>query len=245
MYGQRAASFLATFALLLSACAFKPNLGDGQVRCGNDGRCPPNQHCEDDGLCYGPPTATGGTCVPTHCFVGWCGLVNDGCGQTIDCGPCNPVVTDDLGAPHDLANCTPSVRCIPGESCGDLADGCGNILHCGDCATPGTCSASVPNRCACSPRTCADLHANCGALPDGCGGVNDCFPAGPTRCPMRTGICGGGAPYVCGLGSGCQALTECPAGACGLIPDGCRRYLDCRCPAGHICGGGGKPNVCN
>jgi hypothetical protein len=185
----------------------------------------------------------GGTCVPTHCFVGWCGMVPDGCGHMLDCGACNPPPPADLGMP-DLAGCVPSVKCVAGESCGNIDDGCGNILHCGDCAMPGTCSATTPNRCGCTPdkSSCDENKATCGAYPDGCGGFNNCFPGGALKCAM--GNCGGGGPYTCGKGAGCTPLKECPAGACGLIPDGCRRYLTCGCPSGQICGGGGKPNQC-
>jgi hypothetical protein len=243
MYGQRAALFLATFALLVaSGCAFNPNLGDGQVRCGSERRCPPGQQCEDDGLCYAPATAAGNSCIPTHCFVGWCGAVPDGCGHMLDCGPCNPP-PPDLGTP-DLAGCTPSIKCIAGESCGNIDDGCGRQLHCGDCATPGTCSADKPNRCGCVPKTCKDVGATCGAYPDGCGGVNNCSSDGQARCAPGSGFCSGGGPYTCGKTKGCKPLEACPTGACGLIPDGCRRYLDCACPAGQVCGGGGKANVC-
>src|SRR4051812_32580152 len=181
MYGRRVSELLPLFALLLTACAFKPNLGDGQVRCGSDGRCPPGQQCSDDGICYKAPATAGGTCIATHCFVGWCGAVPDGCGEMLDCGPCQ-TTSVDASVSLDLAGCVASVACEPGRSCGKIDDGCGRLLDCGDCPMPGTCSATEPNRCGCTPKTCAEVGASCGSYPDGCGGIDNCFPGGAAKC---------------------------------------------------------------
>jgi hypothetical protein len=235
----------ALAVLGLSSCIFSPNLGDGQVRCGPSNECPPGQACvAGDGFCHKVVPSPNGTCIPVHCFVGWCGPVSDGCGKTIDCGPCNPGPTDG-GVPADMTGCKSTRRCTTGLSCGYIDDGCGNQLDCGECALPHACSNTTPNQCTCTPKSCADVGATCGHYPDGCGTILNCFPDMGMACEMGTGFCGGGGPYVCGKVGGCNPLPGCPPGACGQIPDGCRGTLRCgNCPAGQICGGGGKPNVC-
>jgi hypothetical protein len=243
---RREVLVLASFALGLAGCVFNPDLGDGQVRCGSHNACPPGQSCGDDALCHVGAKSPDGDCVPLHCFVGWCGPVADGCGHSVDCGPCNVDVGHDLGTP-DLAGCAPSVQCLAGDSCGSVDNGCGGALSCGDCTVAGSCSNQRPNHCACKPKTCADVGATCGRYPDGCGTVLNCFPPGTTSCLManRT-VCGGVQPYTCGPATRvCNALKVCPAGACGDIPDGCRNVLHCGdCPVGQICGGGGKASIC-
>src|SRR6185369_2095935 len=97
-------------------CSFSPDLGNGDVRCGAGGQCPPGQHCQTDRYCHadGSDGGTGGngdagglkdlgSCNPRRCQPGWCGPLDDGCGHTPDCGPCDP--GDDLAVPDpvDLA----------------------------------------------------------------------------------------------------------------------------------------------
>jgi hypothetical protein len=236
-------------ACAAAGCAFSPKIEDGVIACSPERNCPPGFGCGGDQLCYRSqavrrsPTSDAGACVRRHCFRGWCGAVDDGCGGQLDCGPCNPPSDSDgdggsvASRPPDLAGCQPSHACIAGVSCGLIDDGCGQLVSCGDCSVPRTCSSTSPNSCVCRPKTCADLNANCGMHPTGCGGMMKCgtCSGGDT--------CGGGGPYRCGPGS-CSAIV-CPPGACGPIPDGCRGILHCGpCPDGAVCGGAGTPNVC-
>jgi hypothetical protein len=223
-------------------CVFSPALGNGDVHCGPSGECPPNMSCRDDGLCWAAGTMaaqpSAGACIPLHCYIGYCGPIEDGCGKTIDCGPC----TTAIGS-ADMAGCTPKRSCEKGVTCGTIDDGCGRPLHCGPCPTAQACSNTTPNQCICTPKSCADVGATCGRYPDGCGTILDCFPDGGTSCAV--GRCGGGGPYTCGKGDGCVPLTTCPPHACGPIPNGCNGVLRCgACTAPEVCGGGGKPNVC-
>jgi hypothetical protein len=233
----------------IAGCVFRPLIGDGQVHCGANGSCPPSFTCASDGLCYSGTTSTTNIdagCTPLHCYVGWCGPIDDGCGSTIDCGSC-AVSMPDSGTPpsDDMAGCKPTHAC-GGGACGTIDDGCGKKLACGDCTVANTCSATTPNSCACVPKTCAAVKATCGEYPDGCGHTLDCFPAGAGSCLQQgNGICGDGGPYTCGKISVCHPLKACPTGACGTIPDGCLDVLNCgNCAAGQVCGGGGTPNVC-
>jgi hypothetical protein len=76
-------------------------------------------------------------------------------------------------------------------------------------------------------------------MSDGCGGTLDCGMG----CPAATPVCGGGGPNICGAGS-CVPLAKCPAGACGMVSDGCAATLACSCPAGQVCAGDGTANHC-
>lgn len=252
---------LAATMLVAAGCSFSPRLGNGQLACGAAGDCPPGYQCGSDQRCYlagtlPMPTSDGGTtaCVPLHCFIGWCGPIDDGCGHMIDCGSCNPmsdmaVPVNDAGmsVPVDMAGCVAKKSCIAGTTCGTVDDGCGRQLACGDCAAANTCSSSTANSCACKPKTCSDVGATCGSYPDGCGTVLDCWPSGTSACgPGNSkGSCGGGGPYTCGKSGSCHPLTACPANACGDIADGCAGVLHCGgCTGGKICGGPGKANQC-
>jgi hypothetical protein len=231
----------------VAGCVFRPLIGDGQVHCGTNDSCPPGFSCAGDGLCYSGSTSSPNVdagCTQLHCYVGWCGPIDDGCGHTIDCGSCS--IAPDSGAPAslDMAGCTPTRACTGGV-CGTIDDGCGKALACGDCTVANTCSATTPNSCACVPKTCASVKATCGAYPDGCGHTLDCFPAAGSCLQQKDGVCGGGGPYTCGKTSVCHPLKKCPTGACGVIPDGCLDVLDCgNCVTGQVCGGAGTPNVC-
>jgi hypothetical protein len=236
--------------LAVSGCVFSPSLGDGRVRCGADGACPPGFVCGSDALCWLPGSLADMslTCGLLHCFVGWCGPISDACGQMIDCGSCNPGGGGGGGGMGvvDMAGCSPSNSCVAGASCGRIDDGCGRPISCGDCAVANTCSSTSRNSCVCVPKTCAMVSATCGNYPDGCGHVLDCWPMGGMSCGAGNseGTCGGGGPYTCGKNA-CTRLSACPSGACGKIPDGCSSFLDCgACPAGQICGGRGQPNRC-
>ena len=96
-------------------------------------------------LCHRPPghpepsirITVGGSSVPAHLAHGdflplacedidGCGPQNDGCGGTLDCGPCCLTCAD------------------AGYNCGGLDDGCGHMLACGQCTEGNKC---VFNQC--------------------------------------------------------------------------------------------------
>jgi hypothetical protein len=68
--------------------------------------------------CITPPPP----CVPVTCAQQGitCGPAGDGCGGTLDCGPCPP------------NQCVPKT-CPSNDQCAIIPDGCGNVLYCGAC----------------------------------------------------------------------------------------------------------------
>ncbi len=116
-----------------------------------------------------PPPA----CIPRTCAEQKisCGPAGDGCGGSIECGPCPPP-----------PNCVPAA-CGPAQ-CGDVPDGCGGIVHCAPCP---------PN---CTPAQCAPNQ--CGDAPDGCGATLHCRPCPCVPAPCRSDRCDEGLPDGCG-----------------------------------------------
>ncbi|MEM9452585.1 MAG: hypothetical protein AAGF11_00300 [Myxococcota bacterium] len=54
-------------------------------------------------------------CVPATCGFGDCGIISDGCGGIINCGPCNP--TCIIGYCSDGSCCGPLGQCNNGGPC--------------------------------------------------------------------------------------------------------------------------------
>jgi hypothetical protein len=91
----------------------------------------------------------------------------------------------------------------------------------------------------CTPRTCAQAHAQCGPIGDGCGGVVQCGP-----CPNGQ-TCGGGGPSTCGNTPCVPQNCAQQALMCGPAGDGCGNEIQCgTCPPGQTCGGGGVLGQC-
>jgi hypothetical protein len=231
-------ALLATLFLVVGC--FAPNFGQGLVRCGDDGSCPPGYGCGGDRLCYSAARlADGGADLAVADLA-----VASGADLTTAAG------ADLLGQPTpDLAtiastpdlSCKPTVKC-GFQQCGTLPDdGCGNVLHCGDCAIANTCSAQTANSCTCTPaKSCSEFNGiHCGQYPDGCGGVLNCPACGVSQ------LCGYATdPYTCGNQSICTPV-KCQPGQCGDIADGCSTVLHCGgCPTGQICGAVGQHNRC-
>src|SRR5262249_45892705 len=87
-----------------------------------------------------------------------CGMLADGCGQTIDCGGCTaPDVCGGGGQPNQCG-CT-KTTCAVQQACGTIPDGCGGTIDCGPCAI--TCASVV----SCTPGD--------GCCPSGCNSSND------------------------------------------------------------------------
>jgi hypothetical protein len=90
------------FALVPGACVVDDSFADAQFKChqnaGSD-ECPADMHCDSDGLCRSTSQIAGGGggggspdgCFPATCdkLAPACGALDDGCGNTLDCG-CTP-----------------------------------------------------------------------------------------------------------------------------------------------------------
>jgi hypothetical protein len=179
--------------------------GDG---CGGSldcGQCPAGQQCGGGGVfgqCVPIPPADGGTCQPQTCTqqgVG-CGPAGNGCGASIDCGPCTaPQTCGGAGVPGQCGgtSCSPRTCAQQNIACGPAGDGCGNLLQCGACSSGQQCGGGPsPGQCggsSCTPLTCAQLNINCGPAGDGCGNLLQC---GTCSAPMSCG--GGGVSGSCG-----------------------------------------------
>jgi hypothetical protein len=104
--------------------------------------------------CVPPPPPP--VCKPLTCpqlGIG-CGPAGDGCGKSIDCGPCTPPQTcGGGGVPGqcgilDAGVCKPITCQQQHVGCGPAGDGCGNALDCGPCTPPETCGGGgVPGQC--------------------------------------------------------------------------------------------------
>jgi hypothetical protein len=222
----------ASCGLLADGCG-------GMIQCGV---CNAPDTCGGGGTAYqcGRPGvgADGGLlCTPRTCaqIGAQCGLQGDGCGNTIDCGPCGAPMTcggagtlNVCGLPPPTPDagpaCTPRTCQQVGATCGPIGDGCGGVLDCGRCSAPTSCGGGgTPSQCGgtqnCIPRTCQQVGANCGPIGDGCGGVLQCG-----NC-VAPDICGGGSqPSVCSGSSPdagactnlCQRQVSCPSGTTSL-----------------------------
>jgi hypothetical protein len=97
----------------------------------------------------------GGTdgCVPTTCEAedAECGELDDGCGDTLDCGGCPDQETcgGDGEANVCGSGCVPETCENAGIECGELDDGCGDTLDCGTCE--GGCGCNEDGQCDAGP----------------------------------------------------------------------------------------------
>ncbi len=186
-----------------------------------------------------PPECTPRTCDDAGAE---CGMIADGCGETLDCGDCPEGTACGAGGEPNICGggCEPLSCDDHGADCGTVSDGCGGTIDCGDCPDGMDCGGGgSPNLCGCTPMTCDDHGAECGTVDDGCGETIDCGD-----CPEGTTCGGGGVPNICG--GDCQPLTCDDHGVeCGTVDDGCGGTLDCGdCPEPLFCGGGGEANIC-
>jgi hypothetical protein len=121
--------------LLITACR-----GPGNVS------TPPDQIAEG-------PAASGGDgpedCVPITCAAAEknCGVLPDGCGETLNCGECPSGQTCGAGGSANVCGtgtCTPTTCEENGKNCGTISDGCSAALECGTCTQPEFCGGSGP-----------------------------------------------------------------------------------------------------
>jgi hypothetical protein len=198
--------------------------------------------------CVPPPNTN---CTPRDCPSQniSCGPAGNGCGGSLDCGPCPPgqqcggngMFGVCVPIPTDGGMCKPKTCPDLGISCGPAGDGCGAPLDCGMCTPPQTCGGGgVAGQCGggCMPQTCAQQNIMCGPAGDGCGNLLDCG-----SCPAGQTCGGGGSPGMCG---GCVPFTCAQLNIeCGPAGDGCGALLQCGvCTPPQTCGGGGLSGKC-
>jgi len=92
------------------------------------------------------------SCAPKTCGdQGFsCGWNGDGCGNVINCGPCQPL---ELCGAGGFSKCAAGPPCAPkscqslGFNCGAAGDGCGGSLSCGICQYPDSCGTKGASQC--------------------------------------------------------------------------------------------------
>ena len=183
-------------------------------------------------------------CTPLDCndMGAECGLISDGCGETLDCGECPDGTACGGGGEPNICGggCEPLSCDDHGADCGIVSDGCGGTVDCGECPDGLACGGDgSPNLCGCTPMNCDDHNAECGEVSDGCGNTLDCG-----ECPDGTSCGGGGTANICG--AECEPLScDDHDAECGSADDGCGGTLDCgECPEPLFCGGDGEANIC-
>lgn len=124
------------------------------------------------------PASTTPACIPASCIAQRmeCGRAPDGCGGTMDCGPCSE--GHECKSNKCVAKCQPMTCEEALAHCGEVDDGCGHTLKCGTCKSGETCGGGgVPNECGqgtCRPHSCSERGLSGGRFSDGCAGVLDC-----------------------------------------------------------------------
>ena len=130
----------------------------------------------DCGTCTGTDTCGGsghpnvcGTstvCVPKTqtelCLTGVCGAVEDGCGNTVDCGGCTGQNCCGCGGTPNVCgtSCIKLTCATVGAKCGGISDGCGGwIDSCGTCAADEMCSGT-PSVCSKVAPSCTGIQCN-------------------------------------------------------------------------------------
>jgi hypothetical protein len=112
------------------------------------------------GLCYIDCTPTQTTCGANNC-----GAVDDGCGDTIECGSCP---AGDVCTNNQCTVCIPKTTCDGVTGCGGISDGCGGSLQCntcgggmvcqnGECVGTGGSSGSFCTQCRASGGICTTV----------------------------------------------------------------------------------------
>jgi hypothetical protein len=158
-------------------------------------QCPPCNGCSSQLTCANYPPGT-------------CGIQGNGCGGTIDCGPC----------------CTPKTCAQLGLTCGPGQDGCGGTLDCGGCSQFGPdWSCNSTGKCECTAVNISPV--DCGPWTDECGANQDKGPcpraADGTSQTCVLGTCVPDAPPPpppgCGAGCGVGCGGGCGGGGCGIV----------------------------
>jgi len=181
-------------ALVVAQVVQKPN-GDP---CTTDAEC-------TSGYCA-PATSTC-ACQPESCagLGAQCGAIDNGCGETLDCGGCGPGTSCNAS---NQCTCEPVTCGDLGVSCGDTwDDGCGGTLDCGTCPGPvsgagsGVCNAGMCEfQCDVGSHLCTDACV-ADTSPAGCG--TSCTP-----CPEPSSGTGAATCDGTSCGTSCNAGLE-------------------------------------
>lgn len=137
-------------------------------------------------------------CIPHTCVEhGWgCGGHDNGCGQPLDCGVCQPGYTCWNNATCAVDGCTPTQICAdfnPPRKCGTYQTTCQEngaplTIDCGFCRGGASCTNF---QCSCTPtRTCQTEGYICGSFRDDCAQIVDCGGCPPSDyCEASTRQC--------------------------------------------------------
>ena len=149
----------------------------------------------------------GGTsCVPTTCLAqGFsCGFAGNGCGGSLNCGPCTaPGESCGGGGKSGVCgkpSCTPRTCADLDAGCGVHGDGCGGVTPlCGTCNYPDTCGGGgILNRCGNTfPDGGADAGQACTNLclqQNGCDGGTRTSVSGTVYAPTDPALYGNPDP---------------------------------------------------
>jgi hypothetical protein len=244
-------------------CGTAGNGCGGTLDCGS---CEDGEICgiREPGQCDPPPECE--PMSPEEACEGHCGVVANGCDESVDGGliDCSDyedytcpagTICGGAGVANECGNAAST--CLPmdqmaacdGLACGVVSDGCNSSFSCGDCSEDSQCINGV-----CEP-LCVPLTANeacegkeCGMASDGCGDAAENL----YDCAELSGGCAD--EEYCGLLEAfqCDAIEEpeCEPTTCvelgwecGIAIDECGNTIDCTaegltCNALETCIGG-------
>ncbi|MFW5878227.1 MAG: hypothetical protein ACOCVR_00275, partial [Myxococcota bacterium] len=167
-------------------------------------------------------TACGGDddtaeCEPRTCESAGleCGVHDDNCGVTIDCGSCSGT---DQCVDGVCQACQPETCESLGAECDSHPDGCGDMVDCGNCDDGYSCQAGTCVEDECVPETCESLGFECDTHDDGCGGTVECGDCDDGY-SCESGVC---VEDAC-VPDTCQELGV----ECGSHDDGCGGTVNC------------------
>ena len=253
MRRQRLLSWFAIVAICaLAGC--KTSVPNAVFSCAEDIDCPAGFFChQSQFLCFDTPEV----CVPTRSCddeVYECGVIDNGCGESLDCGAClDPDVCGAEGSPF-ACGCE-SFSCTDYDAeCGIPPTGCDPesmvVLNCagsgsggGGCPADFTCNANF--KCECIGSSCNSCMQACSGQDLCIGGMCVCQPQ---NCMMRGYECSSYAGNQANDGCGTVSENELNCGSCsgeetcgvwGNNPFTCG---GCTCKdRGYECG---KPEIC-
>ncbi len=169
----------------------------------------------------------GSCCQPYDCdqFGAECGTIDNGCGETIQCGGCDGTDTCEgnvcCGAPRTCDEM--------GKNCGPFT-GCGQDLDCGECDAGDTCGVSVANECGCTDgiQNQGETGVDCGGpCLQGCGEGSPCGLSGE----CASGFCFDSVCCDVDCSGTCRACVESktgsPDGTCDAVTTGSDPDAEC------------------
>ena len=175
--------------------------GDGAVNNFGEECEPPGSVCPNTKTCA--PDCTCPPCLPRTCVPGTdCGVIDNGCGGTVDCGACTPPATCVMEA-----CCTPDCA---GSECGD--DGCGG--SCGTCIPPAVCGGGAPPHL-CEIPFCSVVDLRCTCTNQNVTCHSGCPPPSAETCDEARAACARVCEEHGGVGPGdclTQPCTDCATG---------------------------------